>query len=97
MQGCGAIGRAIPSEASPFTVSNGAALAVSTVANTAVLGLSLTLGSMPTHAMSLNFGIQSTWSESVPMLAVSGAITTMGHDGDLSLSPPTCPPSAPIR
>ncbi len=65
-------------QASPFAVSSGAALAVSTAANTAVLASSLTLGNAPGDTPALNFNVQSPWSASVPMLAVSGAITTNG-------------------
>ena len=65
-------------QASPFSVSNGAALSVSTASNTAILGSTLVLGAAPSDTMALNFDIQGAWSHSVPMLAVSGAITTNG-------------------
>ena len=83
-------------QASPFAVSSGAALAVSTAANTAVLASSLTLGNAPGDTPALNFNVQSPWSASVPMLAVSGAITTNGTTS-INLASAYLPMPARIR
>jgi fibronectin-binding autotransporter adhesin len=66
------------SQASPYKITNGGALDVSIAANTAAIGSGLTLGSAPGDAMSLDFNVQSAWSQTVPMLSVSGPITTSG-------------------
>jgi autotransporter-associated beta strand protein len=66
------------SQASPYLVSNGATLAVSSADNTATIGPSLTLGNGPSDSMSLDLSIQTAWSQSVPILAVNGPITTNG-------------------
>ena len=66
------------SQASPYLLANGAMLAVSTAANTAVLGPSLTLGNTPGDTMSLDFNIQGTWSQSTPILLVGGPLATAG-------------------
>jgi autotransporter-associated beta strand protein len=66
------------SQASSYAIANGAALNVSTSANSAAIGSSLTLGAQAGDAMTLNFSTQGAWSQTAPMLTVAGPITTAG-------------------